>query len=97
MKLADFQQYFPLLKGSIGETHFRCGKKNCACIHGKLHSAHYLSYRQAGKTNTIHIPNALVPEIVKLCQNWRKFNNKIEQESHKKILKLFQIDKAQKA
>ena len=88
MSAKNFQQLFPMLKASIGESHFKCGKINCSCSRGILHSAHYLSYRQDGKTHTVYIPKSLVKEITDLCKKWRRFNNKIEKHSHEQIVKM---------
>lgn len=96
MNYDHFNRFFPLIKGSIGETHFKCGKKNCICSQGKLHSAHYLSYRRDGKTHTVHIPKPLIPEITKHCNNWRKFNKQIEKQGHNKIQSILQKYKNKK-
>ena len=96
MKIDKFQHLFPMLKASIGENHFKCGKKNCACYRGILHSAHYLSYRQDGKTHTVYIPKTLVKEITELCTKWRRFNRKIENHSHEQIVKMLSSYKNRK-
>jgi len=76
------------LKASIGQTHFKCGKKNCRCTENKLHSAYYLSYRKSGKTFTVHIPQELVKNIQLLCKQWKLINKEIESNTHKTIQEL---------
>ncbi len=76
------------LKASIGQTHFKCQTENCKCKKGQPHSAHYLSYRKAGQTYTVHIPKRLVKEVKTMCQNWRKINKQVEIETDKRTKKL---------
>ena len=96
MSIDKFKPFFPMLKASIGESHFKCGKKNCSCSRGSLHSAHYLSYRQNGKTHTVYVPKTLVKEITELCTKWRRFNRKIEKHSHEQIVKMLSSYKNKK-
>lgn len=96
MKTDKIKTYLPLLKGSIGENHFKCGKNNCACKQGALHSAFYYCYRYDGKSHTIHIPKDIAAEVIKLCDNWKKLNKNIEIESQKIIKSLIKDHKQKK-
>jgi hypothetical protein len=96
MSINKFKPFFPMLKASIGKNHFKCGKINCSCSRGILHSAHYLSYRHDGKTHTVHVPKTLVKEITELCTKWRRFNRKIENNSHQQIVKMLSSYKNKK-
>ena len=59
MQKQSLQIPLDFIKASIGETYFKCGKNNCCCNSGELHTAFYLSYRLKGKSFTVHIPKFL--------------------------------------
>ena len=47
----------PLLVGSLTRLNKHCGQPSCRCHHGgPLHQAHHLTFRQAGKTRTVYVP-----------------------------------------
>ena len=96
MDIKKFRQLFPMLKASIGENHFKCGKTNCTCTRGLLHSAHYLSYRLDGKTHTVYVPKSLVKKISEVCKKWISFNVEIEKHSHEQIVELLSSYKNRK-
>ncbi len=41
--------------GGVYLQHVRCGKQNCRCAHGELHSAYYFFTRQGGKLSKFYI------------------------------------------
>jgi hypothetical protein len=75
----------PILKGSIGETHYKCRTQNCKCKSGFPHAAFYFSYRKAGKTHTVHIPKELVKEVQNLCKAWKAIISQAEEHTHQAI------------
>jgi hypothetical protein len=72
----------PILKGSIGETHYKCRTRNCKCKSGSPHSAFYFSYRKAGKTHTVHVPKELVKDVQNLCKAWKEILGQAEDFTH---------------
>jgi hypothetical protein len=58
----------PMVRGSLIQTHIRCGKPTCKCAKGEFHTAWYLSRRIEGKTRMHHIAK----DQVALVQQWKK-------------------------
>jgi hypothetical protein len=57
----------PVLSATLSPVTRRCGKPACACHHGgPLHTTHHLTFKQDGKTHTIHVPQDLLDEV----QSW---------------------------
>ncbi|MBU1495063.1 MAG: hypothetical protein KJ956_13990 [Actinobacteria bacterium] len=48
----------PLIRGTFGTRARKCGKPNCRCAQGVLHTSKYLSASQDGAVRQIHIPAA---------------------------------------
>ncbi len=53
----------PILSATLTKTAKPCGRPGCRCQKGFLHSKHYLTFKVAGKTQTVYVPLALVPEV----------------------------------
>jgi len=66
----------PVLAASLALVHKRCGQPACACHHGgPLHPAHHLTYKDAGKTRTVYVPQDLVAEV----QAWVAGHQRLKQ------------------
>lgn len=79
-----------ILKASLGQTAFKCGKPHCLCISKGLHTAYYLSYRLDGKTYTVHIPKGLVKTVSEGCLNWKRMLKSLEKATHQQVQSLLQ-------
>jgi len=75
-KLKQLAQCRPLVAASLCKVNRRCGNPNCKCAKGRPHQAHVLTYKVKGKTQTVHVPKGLLPEV----DQWVK--------EHKRIKKL---------
>jgi hypothetical protein len=54
----------PILAASLVPVTARCGHPSCHCHHGgPPHPAHQLSYKEHGKTRTVHVPKDLLSEV----------------------------------
>lgn len=61
------------LPGSLALAHQRCGKPNCHCAQGELHSVWSLTFMANGKKCVQHIPKDLVERIRPLVEQGREF------------------------
>ncbi len=59
----------PFLRGSIVEYKRTCGKPNCKCQRGYLHTCSYFSSRIHNKTQMLCLPKR-IPEIKKEAISW---------------------------
>jgi hypothetical protein len=54
----------PILAASLVPVTARCGQPSCQCHHGgRPHPAHQLSFKEHGKTRTVHVPKDLLSEV----------------------------------
>lgn len=58
--LARLRAIGPFLEGSLTLTTKRCGNPTCRCVDaGPIHEAAVLTWKEAGRTRTLHIPIVL--------------------------------------
>lgn len=62
-KLRELASVGPLVAGSLCRVKRRCGNANCRCARGEPHWAYVLSFKVKGKTQTVHVPKEMVPEV----------------------------------
>jgi hypothetical protein len=54
----------PVLAASFGSYTHRCGRPSCRCHHGgPLHTGQHLTFKEDGKTRSVYVPKALLPEV----------------------------------
>lgn len=54
----------PVLAASFGTYTHRCGRPSCRCHHGgPLHVGQHLTFKERGKTRSVYVPKALLPEV----------------------------------
>lgn len=68
-----FMDRLPMIKGSVYEQTRKCGKPNCRCRTGKLHTSMILSRSEGGKTRLISIPEGRLKELQILTRRYRRF------------------------
>lgn len=72
--LAKLPPLDEVLRGSVVERAIRCGKEQCRCAGGEVHTAVYLSVtHRGGRTEQISLPRELVPAVrdgVRIYQQW---------------------------
>jgi len=61
------------IAGSLALTHTRCGKDNCRCTQGELHTAWRLTFMVDGKKRVERVPKEWVEEVRQLVQLGRDF------------------------
>ena len=70
-----------LIKGSLVLNRRGCGKPGCRCAGGELHESFAFTYKQAGKSVMIHIPESLEPEARQAQKDYRKLKALVEELS----------------
>jgi len=54
----------PVLAASFGTYTHCCGRPSCRCHRGgPLHRGQHLTFKDAGKTRSVYVPKALLPEV----------------------------------
>jgi hypothetical protein len=63
-RLKQLATSFPVLAATLGSYTHRCGRPSCRGHHGgPLHSAQHLTFKDGGKTRSVYVPKALLPEV----------------------------------
>lgn len=73
----------PMVKGTVYEFKNRCGKRNCRCQRGELHTRMALSYSEHGRTRLRY----LKPDEVKRYQ-WLTGNYRLFRSARARLVKL---------
>lgn len=64
--LARIRTIRPFLEGSLTITAKRCGRATCRCAtEGPLHEVTLLTWKERGRTQTLHVPRALRKEVAR--------------------------------
>ena len=54
----------PVLAASLGTYAHRCGRPSCRCHRGgPLHAGQHVTFKEAGRSRTVYVPKALLPEV----------------------------------
>ncbi|MCX6554093.1 MAG: hypothetical protein NTZ12_03625, partial [Candidatus Aminicenantes bacterium] len=67
-----------LVKGSLVVNRRRCGKPQCRCAEGERHESLAFTYKKAGKSVLVHIPQYLEPEARQAQHDYRKLKALVE-------------------
>lgn len=67
MKAKNQKAATKMLPGHVQRRRVRCGKPNCKCARGKLHTAHYHVWHSAGGRAQRYVPRAEVEEVRRAC------------------------------
>lgn len=69
----------PILAASFGTYTHRCGRPSCRCHHGgPLHPGQHLTFKEHGKTRSVYIPKALLPEV----RSWLDEHHRLKKLLH---------------
>jgi hypothetical protein len=80
-RLRALAEVRPFVAGSLCRVNRRCGNARCKCAQGEPHQAWVLSFKVKGKTRTVHVPKALVPEVHGWIQEYRRIKKLIREVS----------------
>lgn len=62
-KLKLLAQLGPCIHGSLAKIAVTCGKPNCKCATGDKHTAHILTRKVRGKSQSLYLPVDIVEEV----------------------------------
>jgi hypothetical protein len=66
-----------LLNGHIQKRRVKCGKSNCKCTGGELHTAFYHIWHCDGRRYQKYVRKSQVENIRQRCEQYRQFQIKI--------------------
>lgn len=82
----------PFLSASLVVRNKRCGREDCRCANeGPIHPTANLTWKEHGKTQTLHVPRELVEEVQQWLEQWKSLKElvqKMSQEQRKHLRRL---------
>ena len=87
--LQRLQRSEPMVQGSFYLQQRRCGKANCRCAQGQLHSAWVITRSQAGKSHTHMVSVEERARLRQLTEEYRRYQRSraVLIKRHLKLLK----------
>jgi hypothetical protein len=70
-----------LIRGSLSVRNRKCGKPNCRCATGKLHSSLYLVHSDAGHLQQIYVPKHLEERVRQAVRDYQAMQRFLEEIS----------------
>ena len=80
----------PFIQASLNVTRKKCGRPTCACAtEGALHETAQLTWKEKGKTQTLHVPVELRREVAQWVEEGKRFKQlgKEMSEAQKRLLR----------
>ena len=71
----------PMLQGSVILRRMKCGKPNCRCKRGYLHTCLCVTYSEKGKTKTVYVNKSLQAEAFLWSRNYKQFKVLLKEHS----------------
>jgi hypothetical protein len=66
-----------LLNGHIQKRRVRCGKPNCKCAGGELHTAYYHVWHTDGRRYQKYVRKSKVETVRRQCEQYRQLQIKL--------------------
>ncbi|HCK99320.1 MAG TPA: hypothetical protein DHW42_04355 [Candidatus Marinimicrobia bacterium] len=86
----------PILKASVSRRNYTCGKMNCRCTKGYLHTDLIITRKIDGKTQTTKVPKSQESEIIDRVNNWKEMKTILRKITNTQI-KMLRIANVKKA
>lgn len=80
-RLAQLVHDHWLLRGTLSVRSRKCGKPNCRCAHGELHSSLYLVQSHDGKPRQVCIPKPWEDRVRQAVNDYQEMQRLIEEVS----------------
>jgi hypothetical protein len=80
--LAQIRRIKPFVQASLSISHKRCGSPTCRCAReGPIHETAQLTWKEGGRTRTLHVPAELRQEVAKWVEEGKLLKSLIGQMS----------------
>ena len=69
----------PFVPASLTVTRTRCGNPRCRCAReGPIHETALLTWKEGGRTRTLHVPLELRGEVAQWIAEWKRLKGLID-------------------
>jgi len=90
--LKQLRKRGPFLAASLVVGGKRCGRPDCRCAEdGPIHPTANVTWKEKGKTRTLHVPQELIEEVAQWIEEWRTVRElvqKMSEEQRQHLLRL---------
>ena len=77
--LARLARLGPFLPATLTVTRSRCGNPRCRCVReGPIHETALLTWKEGGKTRTLHVPRELRRDVAQWIGEWKRLKKLVE-------------------
>lgn len=80
-RVRRLQAQSPIVAASLVQISKHCGREGCHCQTGQKHVGHYLTFKVAGKTKTVYVPQDLVEEVGTWVQEHKRLRKLVQEIS----------------
>ena len=84
-KLRQLHTVGPLVAASLCRRMTRCGNANCRCASGQKHESWCLTYKEEGRTRTVHIPRDMLEEVRQWVEEHKRAKQLLKDISYQSI------------
>jgi hypothetical protein len=95
-RVRQLQARTPLVAASLVQISKHCGREGCHCQTGEKHVGHYLTFKVAGKTKTVYVPQDLVGEVETWVQEHKRLRKLVQEISRLTVERIRGYTGAQK-
>jgi len=80
--LVSIRKIKPFVQASLSISQKRCGNPKCRCAReGPIHETALLTWKEGGRTKTLHVPSDLREEVAKWVEEGKLLKNLMGQMS----------------
>ena len=83
--LRQLQGVGPVVGASLCRRMTRCGNPNCKCAQGEKHESWCLSYKEEGRTRTVHVPRDMLEEVREWVEEHKRAKQLLKDISYQSI------------
>jgi len=84
-ELRQLRTLGPMVGASLCRRLVRCGHPNCRCAGGEQHVSWCLTFKQKGRTRTVHVPRDMLKEVAQWVQEYRRAKQLLRQISYQSV------------
>ena len=75
----------PFVRGTLRRRRTKCGKDNCRCAQGDLHSTWSLTFSDGGASRTVTVPEEMLSDVRQWTENYQRLRARIERQSADRV------------
>ena len=95
-RVKAFKLQRPFLAATLVTFRRKCGRPGCHCQSGPGHPACHLTFKEKGKTRSVHVPKDLLPEVQRWVREHQRIKPLLRHISHLALAQIQTHSKTQR-